>query len=148
MPGSWVQRLLHKPRPPRRRQAPSQEPGPQPARWSRARWRTVALSQWDRVSDVHIDVLAAGVAVFAILSLMPAIAATVSIYGAVADPGDVQRQLRPMARLVPPDVVQVVSSQLSRMSREGGSLGLGFVLSLGFALISAMSGVRALMKGI
>jgi membrane protein len=148
MPGSWVQRVLHKPKPPRRREPASQEAGPPPARWSRARWRTVAVRLWDRVGDVHIDLLAAGVALFAILSLMPAIAATVSIYGAVADPGDVQRQLRPMARLVPPDVVQVVGSQLARMSREGGSLGLGFALSLGFALVSAMSGVRALMKGI
>jgi membrane protein len=108
----------------------------------------VVARLWDRVGDANLDILSAGVALFAILSLMPAIAAVVSIYGAVADPADIHRQLRPMARLVPPDVVEVVGKQLARTSQAGGSLGLGFALSLTVALLSAMSGVRALMKAI
>jgi membrane protein len=53
-----------------------------------------------------------------------------------------------MARLVPPDVVAVVARQMTRSSLAGGSLGLGFVLSLLFALLSAMGGVGALMTAI
>jgi len=126
-------------RPWRRREAT-----PRPPR----RWWTITVRLWDVVGDANVDILAGGVALFAILSLMPTIAATVSIYGAIADPIDIQNQLRPMARLFPPDVVAVVASQLTRSSRAGGSLGLGFVLSLLLALFSAMGGVGALMKAV
>lgn len=103
---------------------------------------------WDAIGETHMEILAAGVALFAILSLMPAIAALVSIYGAIADPADIHAQLRPMASLVPPDVVTVVARQMTRSSMAGGSLGVGFALSLLFALLSAMGGVGALMKAV
>jgi membrane protein len=97
----------------------------------------------------NLDILAAGVALFAILSFMPAIGATVAIYGLVADPADIHAQVAPLARVIPYDVMAVVTKQLTRAAEsDGEALGWATALSLALALFSAMGGARATIQAL
>jgi membrane protein len=102
-----------------------------------------------RVVNDNLDILAGGVALFALLSFMPAIAATVAIYGVVADPADIHAQVAPLADVVPDHVMAVVTSQMTRAAQaDDGALGWAFALSLAIAMLSALGGARAVIQAL
>ncbi|HEY6037336.1 MAG TPA: YihY/virulence factor BrkB family protein [Kofleriaceae bacterium] len=107
------------------------------ARWLRAA-RDALLGE--------MPVLAAGTALFAIIAVVPALAAVVSIYGIAVDPNEIQRHLKGLETVMPVQVVEFVSSQLERMAREShGVLGFQIAGSLAAAMISARSSARSLI---
>lgn len=127
---------------------------PRPTRRQRAHevvsiWAEALGCVWKRVVHDNLDILAGGVALFAILSFMPAIAATVAIYGLVADPADIQTQVAPLAGVIPGDVMAVVTSQMTRaVQADEGSLSWAFALSLAIAVFSALGGARAIIQAL
>lgn len=93
--------------------------------------------------------LAAGLAYFAFLALFPALIAAVLLYGLLADPGDVQRQVESFSSALPTDAASLLSEQMSAIaSTSSSALGIGLVLSLLGALWSASGGVRNLINAV
>lgn len=112
-------------------------------------WAKALGCLWKRMVHDNLDILAGGVALFAILSFMPAIAATVAIYGLVADPADIHAQVAPLAGVIPGDVMAVVTSQMTRaVQADEGSLSWAFALSLAIAVLSALGGARAVIQAL
>jgi membrane protein len=112
-------------------------------------WGTALRCLWRRVVHDNLDILAGGVALFAILAFLPAIAATVAIYGVVADPADIHAQVTPFAGVIPDDVMAVVTAQMSRAAQaDDGALGWAFALSLAIAMFSALGGARGLIQAL
>ena len=64
-------------------------------------WKDIAVRVKDEARDDNVSLLSAGVAFFAVLSLAPALAALVSIYGLVASPDDIVRQVEDLSSTVP-----------------------------------------------
>lgn len=115
----------------------------------RAIGKTALSRIWHRLYNEELPLLSAGVALFGLLSLMPALASIVSIYGLVASPADIEAQVAPLYRLMPPDVVRVIQGQLKAAAGAGSpTLGLAFVTSLALALFGAIGGLRSLMTAI
>ena len=56
-------------------------------------WKDVILRTKQQMKLDDVPLLAAGVAFFALLALVPALVALVSVYGLVADPADIQRNV-------------------------------------------------------
>ncbi len=112
--------------------------------WFQVLRRTRAESKHD-----NLPLLAAGVAFFALLSLVPALAAVVSIYGLVADPADVDRQVGDALAAAPAEVRELVAQQLEAVTGQSeGGLGITAVVSIVLALWSASSGMKHLMSAI
>jgi membrane protein len=112
-------------------------------------WRLALRRVWYRLQNDPLDILAGGVALFGVLSLMPGLAALISIYGLIASPADIEAQVAPLARVVPPEVVSLVTSQLEAAATESApALGLATAGSLLLALFSATGGLRALMSAL
>lgn len=121
---------------------------PRPRR-SEGIWRLALRRVWYRLQNDPIDILAGGVALFGVLSLMPGLAALISIYGLVASPADIEAQVAPLARVVPPEVVSLATTQLqSAADTSAPALGFAFAGSLLLALFSATGGLRALMSAL
>lgn len=111
--------------------------------------RDVALRVKDQIGDDNISIVAAGIAFFGILSIFPALAALLTLYGLVASPQDVTGQIQTVAGMLPPDVQQIIQDQLQRVaSASGGALGFGAIVGLLAALWSASKGMKALVTGI
>lgn len=112
-------------------------------------WKDVLWRVYQEVEGGNILDVAATVAFFGLLALFPALIATVSMYGILADPGDVVRQVGALSVAVPPAARTLIMDQLTEIA-TGSSVGLrlGVVVSLGVALFSASGGVASLMRGI
>lgn len=114
-----------------------------------AGWKDVFWRMYRELDDDQLFDRAGAVAFFGLLALFPALIATVSMYGILADPSDVVRQVGALSVAVPPAARSVILDQLNEISRGSrADLGFGLVFSLGIALFSASGGVAGLMSGI
>lgn len=112
-------------------------------------WRLALGRVLYRLVNDDITILAGGVALFAILSLMPAIASIVAIYGLLSSPADIAAQVAPLQRVVPPEVVAVVADQLrTAAATPDQALGLTTAFTLALALFGATGGVRSMMTAL
>lgn len=109
-------------------------------------WRLALGRVVYRLFHEDITIVAGGVALFAILSLMPAIASIVAIYSLLSSPADIAAQVAPLGRVVPPAVVALVAEQLrAAADTPAPTLGLATAFTLALALFGATGGVRSLM---
>lgn len=111
-----------------------------------AGWLDVAVRVKFQIKRDDVSLLAAGVAFFAMLSLVPTLVALVSLYGLFADPADIQRSVDDTLRAAPDEVRQLVSTQLARIVATSSSgLRFGVAVGLAAALWSASAGMKHLM---
>lgn len=103
-------------------------------------------------SDVRADnvqIVAAGIAFYFFLSLFPAIAACLAIYGLALSPSDAASQVEPLRALVPGQAYRLVHDFVSQLSAGGGSaLGWGAALSIFLSIWSTNKGTAALFTGL
>jgi membrane protein len=106
--------------------------------------RTVAELRADNIS-----VVAAGVAFYVFLALVPALVAVVSVYGLAADPADVRDQLASYLSALPTDARRLVLGQIRDITGQGeAGLGIGLAFSVAAALFSASKGVVSLISAL
>ena len=112
-------------------------------------WKDVLYRVWDEISDDRIGTIAAGTAFFVLLSLVPTLGAIVSLYGLLADPATIEAHLADIRGYVPAAAIDLIGGELKRLSEaHTGALGIRFVFTLGLALWSANSGVKALFDAL
>ena len=112
-------------------------------------WIDILKRVWNQVGEDNISIIAAGVAFYAMLAIFPALGAALSIYGLIADPADVSRQLASMGGMLPADARSLLEDQLASLAAQPKSaLGFGLIFGILLALWSASSGMKALMTAL
>lgn len=100
-------------------------------------------------SEDNIALLAAGVAYYAFLAIVPLLAATVLIYGLVASPALVAEHLQILTRELPGSAAQLIGEQLvSVVQTSASAKGVGLLLALLVALFGARNGAAGLVTAI
>jgi membrane protein len=119
------------------------QPGQIPARG----WRDIALRVWRDLERDNISLIAAGLAMYGLLAVFPALAAVISLYGLLFTPDDVIRHMKGFSAILPPGVWDIFNAQLQDVARrQSGTLTLAAVLAAVVALGSARSGMASLMR--
>lgn len=112
-------------------------------------WKALILGVGDGMREDRLPLVAAGVAFYSMTSIVPALAALVSIYGLFADPAMIDDQIGRVMRAVPAEVTHLVADEVTRLSAAGEtSLSLGVVIATLVSLWSASAAVNALMLGV
>lgn len=102
-----------------------------------------------RILAANAPFLAGGVAFFAILSLFPSLALFVACYGLLADAQTVERQLAPLADLMPIEVWFLLRAELKAIvSHSPKTLSLQVTAALMLALWSAARGAKSLITAL
>lgn len=92
---------------------------------------------------------AAGVTFYALLSLVPAITALVSLFGLVADPKTIGNQLDSLSGVIPSGGMDIISEQVHRLVQSPTSgLGIGLIVGLATALWSANAATKAMFSSL
>src|SRR3712207_6153024 len=114
-----------------------------------AGWKQILKRAWAEHKADNMPIIAGGVAFFGFLSIFPALIATISIYGLVASPEDVTRQIEDFSAQLPEDAQNLLTSQLTSIAENsGGALSIGLVVSILAALFSASGGVNNVVTAI
>ena len=97
----------------------------------------------------NITLLAAGVALYGLLAMVPGLVALISGYGLFADPDDVEEQVVDALSAAPEEVRTVITQQLtSIVESEASQARLGVIVGLAFALWAASSGIAHLIEAL
>ena len=114
-----------------------------------ARVQSIASRLRPRIREHNLTLVAAGVAFYAFLALIPTLVAFISLYGLVANPADVTRQVKDVASALPKEVQNFFVYQLTSIihaNRTGVSVTL--IVAVALALWSASGGMAALVTGV
>ncbi len=112
-------------------------------------WIEILKRTGKQVVADNVSIVAGGVAFYVFVALVPTLIAVISLYGLVADPVDVERQLGAFLGALPPDAAGVVRSQVEAItSQKEASLGVGLVVGVVVALVGASKGMLALVAAL
>lgn len=120
-------------------------PGQIPARG----WKQVALRTWKQSSEDNVGLVAAGVAFYAFLALVPLLGATVLTYGLIAAPETVVANVKSLTSVVPQDAAKLIGDQLMSVVQTSGSKkGFGLVLAIAVAIFGARNAAGSLITAL
>lgn len=114
----------------------------------RAWWRVLRRVAAEADSR-NLGLIAAGVAFYTLLSIFPAIAALVALWGLAADPQTIADQLEMARQLLPQSAYGIVEGQVDDLvSSTGTTLQLTGIFSILLAVWTARNGVAAMIRGL
>lgn len=120
-----------------------------PTRLPAHAWREIARRVWDRTGTANIGLLAAGVAFYGFLSIVPLLGALIMTYGLIADPSTIADHMRTIIEVVPKDAAKLILDQLvSLVTTAAGKKGLGLAVALVIALYGATRASGAVMTAL
>jgi membrane protein len=109
-------------------------------------WKDIAIRTWKESSKDNVSLVAAGVAFYGFLAMVPLLGATVLTYGLVASPQTVLHNVSSLATMLPQDVAKLLGDQLLNVVKtSGGKKGLGVLVALVIALWGARNAAGSLI---
>lgn len=114
-----------------------------------AAWKQIAVRTWREAGQDNVGLVAAGVAFYGFLALVPLLGAIVLTYGLVVEPATVIRDMQQLTSVMPADAAKLVGDQLLNIvETSDGKKGLGLLLALGLALFGARNGAGGLIAAL
>ena len=112
-------------------------------------WKQIVRRAWAENNADNMPIIGGGVAFFGFLAVFPALIAMISIYGLVASPETVARQVEDLAAQLPDDAAGLIGQQLnSIVTNNSGALSVSLAVSVLGALWSASGGVGNLVTAV
>ncbi|MFT3724917.1 MAG: YihY/virulence factor BrkB family protein [Hyphomonadaceae bacterium] len=109
-------------------------------------WRAILVRVWERAMGDNIGLLSAGIGFYAFLSIFPAIAAGLMIWGLFTDMTSLGQQLQTI-RDFAPDAFGLIADQMVVIAnQDDGGLTLGLVISALLALWGSNGATSALVQ--
>lgn len=103
----------------------------------------------DEILRDRVLAVAAGVTFYALLAIVPAITALISIFGLILAPSEVPDLLAPLYGLLPEEAAVLVTDQATRIAAKADdALSLTALVALLIALWSANGGTKALIEAL
>ncbi|MGZ4666015.1 MAG: YihY/virulence factor BrkB family protein [Frankiaceae bacterium] len=114
-----------------------------------AGWLQIVKRGWRQSKEHNTSLLAAGVAFFSFLSLIPALASLLILYGIFTNPNQAADQVKSWGKALPADAQKVLTDQLSGLAKtNGGALTIGLIITLAAALWAASGAMGNLIKAL
>jgi membrane protein len=112
-------------------------------------WKQILKRSWAENKADNMPIIAGGVAFFGFLSIFPALIALISIYGLVASPESVAKQVENLSKQLPNSAADLIGTQLkSIVNNSGSALSISLVISILAALWSASGGMGNLITAV
>lgn len=112
-------------------------------------WKDILVRTWRESSKDNVGLVAAGVAFYAFLALVPLLGAIVLTYGLVASPETVLANMTSLTNVMPDDVARLVGEQLMNVVQSSSDKkGLGLLMAFGVALFGARNAAGAIITAL
>jgi membrane protein len=112
-------------------------------------WKPIFVEALKESFTDNLALVAAGAAFYAFVAIVPLLASAVLIYGIVADPATVARQVNALAAVLPQAATELIGGAMkTAISGSDGKKGLGLVLALAIALFWARNGAAGIITAL
>lgn len=120
-----------------------------PWQMPRAAWKDVAVRVWNESWVDNIGLVAAGVAFYGFLALVPLLGIVVLTYGLIAQPDIVIEHMMVMLRILPADVVELIGQlMMNAVQTSEETSGLGILIGLAVAVYAGGNGAGSIMTAL
>lgn len=120
-----------------------------PRKFFASGWVKVAQRIWKQSSEDNIGLVAAGVAFYTFLALVPLLGAIVLSYGLIAAPSTVLTNVQSLTTVMPAGAAKLVGKQLmSVLQTSAGKKGMGLLLALAIALFGARNAAGSVITAL
>lgn len=114
-----------------------------------AAWKQIAVRTWKQSSEDNTGLIAAGVAFYGFLALMPLLGAIVLTYGMIADPQTVVSNMKSLTSVMPADAAKLIGGQLMSIVHSSGTKkGIGLLIALAVAIFGARNAAGSLITAL
>lgn len=111
-------------------------------------WQFI-LALGERMDRIHMGLISAGVAFYAMFAVFPGLAAIIALWGLLYDPSVIQDYVQVGEEFIPSGAMAIISSQIDGLVAAGRTqLGWTSFISIMIATIAARAGVNALVRGL
>src|SRR5690606_23509443 len=100
------------------------------------------------VAEDRVTFIAAGIAFYLLLSMIPILGAFIATYGVVSDPSEVASHLETLEGVLPSDAVALVDGELMRLAENQTAAGIRLVISILVAVWGGAKAINGLMVGL
>jgi membrane protein len=112
-------------------------------------WIEIAKRTWKEVGKDNVGIVAAGVAFYFFLALVPLLGAAVLTYGLFAEPETVARQAQGLTAFLPGEAAKLIGEQLMNVVQtSGGKKGFGLLLAIAVAFWGARNAASAIITAL
>lgn len=112
-------------------------------------WIEIAKRTWAEVQKDNVGIVAAGVAFYFFLALVPLLGATVLTYGLFASPETVARQASSLTAVLPGEAAKLIGEQLMNVVQtSGGKKGFGLIAAIAVAFWGARNAAGAIVTAL
>lgn len=112
-------------------------------------WWNVIKTGWARASGHNMGLIAAGVAFYLFLAMVPLLGSIIMLYGLFADPATVAGHLARLSATLPASAAEIVTGQIEGIvTTSGTAKGLTLLSALAVALFGARNGAGAMMTAL
>ena len=114
-----------------------------------AGWKEIAGRTWRQTWIDNVGLVAAGVAFYGFLALVPLLGLIVMGYGLVADPQTVVSNMQALTDILPDDVALFIGEQLlAAVQTASETKGVGIFIALAFAFYGGSNGAGAIITAL
>ncbi len=114
-----------------------------------AAWKAVLVRTFSQTGQDNIGLVAAGVAFYGFLAMVPLLGTMVLTYGFIAAPETVLKNMQQMTSVVPADAAKLIGEQLMNVVKtSGGKKGIGILVALAIALYGARNAAAAIVTAL
>ncbi len=108
-------------------------------------WRAIR-GGWARATRHNMGLIAAGVAFYLFLAMVPLLGSVILLYGLAADPATVAGHLARLSEALPASAAAIVADQIEAIvTTSGTAKGFALLAALAVALFGARNGAGAMM---
>ncbi|HEU5078892.1 MAG TPA: YihY/virulence factor BrkB family protein [Opitutaceae bacterium] len=111
-------------------------------------WLDVVWRTKQQLDEDNLSVVAAGIAFYAFLAVVPALAVVIALYALIADAGELSRHIEMLARVVPGEVMPLLKEQMTRIAQNNTAAGISAIVGLLLAMYSSANATKALIAGL
>ena len=112
-----------------------------------AGWKAIALRTFGEIGRDRVMLVAAGVAFYGLLALVPALAAFIAIYGLVFEAEQIRQQIGMLEGFLPGGGMEILRTQIDRLLEQStGTLGIALAVSVAISLWSANAAMKSLFE--
>lgn len=111
-------------------------------------WR-ISVGVFNGIFERNLDMIAAGVAFYALFAIFPALGAVIALWGYLSDPAVVEAQVGLLDGFIPDEAFTLLAGQVADLvAAHDATLGWASLLSTAAAIWSTRAGVGALLRGL
>lgn len=112
-------------------------------------WHDVGRALWREIGHDDVALLAAGVAFYAVLALLPALVLAVSVYGLFTDPAEAERQIDALLEVLPEATARTLDTQITPIAGFSSTgLSVGVVISVAALMWTTSNAFRAMVRSV